>query len=291
MSEPGGTPVLAASGLRKEFGDLVAVKDVSFTVPAGNSLAIVGESGSGKTTIARMVVGLERPTAGTITACSRDRSRPARSAKERRRRGREVQIVFQDPYGSLSPRMSIYQIVEEGLLVHGGKIDQDARPELIAEALTEVGLDAASMHRYPHEFSGGQRQRIVIARALAVEPKFIVCDEPISDLDVSLQAPVVNLLEELQDEFNLTSLFIAHDLSMVRHICDRVAVMYLGIIVEMATRDELYENPLHPYTQALLSAVPIPNPKRDRQRHCEDGDDLHRQGILRTADEHVRRTA
>jgi oligopeptide/dipeptide ABC transporter ATP-binding protein len=225
---------------------------------------LVGESGCGKTTVGRILLGLYPCTEGSITIDGHN----VRLAKGRELLTvrRKAQMIFQDPYASLNPRWTVNSIVSEPLRVHDLINSEKDRSDRVKELLELVGMNARHVNRFPHEFSGGQRQRIGIARALASDPLFIVCDEPISALDVSIQAQVVNLLEDLQDRLGLTYLFIAHDLSMVRHICDRVAVMYLGVIVELAEREELYENPLHPYTQALLSAVPIPDPKKDRAR-------------------------
>ena len=225
---------------------------------------MVGESGCGKTTAGRTLLGLYPPTDGQIIIDGQD-LRKATGAKMMAIR-RKAQIIFQDPYASLNPRWTISAIIGEPLRVHHLLSNENERTDRVRELLRLVGLSPSHLNRFPHEFSGGQRQRIGVARALASDPKFIVCDEPISALDVSIQAQVVNLLEDLQDHFGITYLFIAHDLSMVRHICDRVAVMYLGVIVELGDRDELYDHPLHPYTSALLSAVPIPNPKKDRAR-------------------------
>jgi len=224
----------------------------------------VGESGCGKTTAGRTILGLYPPTSGTVNIAGVDiASTRGENLKQLRR---TAQLIFQDPYASLNPRWTVASIIGEPLHVHKLLGTDQERAERVKELMLRVGLSPRLINRFPHEFSGGQRQRIGIARALASDPKFIVCDEPISALDVSIQAQVVNLLEELQDQLRLTYLFIAHDLSMVRHICDRVAVMYLGVMVELADRNDLYETPLHPYTQALLSAVPIPDPKKDRAR-------------------------
>jgi len=249
--------------IRRQVGAVRAVDGVTFDIQGGETLGLVGESGCGKTTVGRTILQLYRPTAGKVYFMGTDLTRL--KGEELRRMRREMQMIFQDPYASLNPRMTIGEIVGEPLLVHGiakGKELEDR----VAELLQLVKLNPAFASRYPHEFSGGQRQRIGIARALALNPKFIVCDEPISALDVSIQAQVINLLEELQEKFHLTYLFVAHDLSVVRHISNRVAVMYLGIIVEIAEKNELYEHPLHPYTQALLSAVPIPDPVAEAQR-------------------------
>jgi oligopeptide transport system ATP-binding protein len=240
------------------------VDGVSFSIARGETLGLVGESGCGKTTVGRILLGLYPCTEGSITIDGHN----VRLAKGRELLTvrRKAQMIFQDPYASLNPRWTVNSIVSEPLRVHDLINSEKDRSDRVKELLELVGMNARHVNRFPHEFSGGQRQRIGIARALASDPLFIVCDEPISALDVSIQAQVVNLLEDLQDRLGLTYLFIAHDLSMVRHICDRVAVMYLGVIVELAEREELYENPLHPYTQALLSAVPIPDPKKDRAR-------------------------
>ena len=257
-------PVTRGMVFQRKVGTVRAVDGISFSIARGETLGLVGESGCGKTTAGRTLLGLYPPTDGEIHIDGHD-LRTARSAEMMTIR-QKAQIIFQDPYASLNPRWTVSAIVSEPLRVHR-LLPEKERAERVRELLRLVGLSPSQLNRFPHEFSGGQRQRIGVARALASDPKFIVCDEPISALDVSIQAQVVNLLEDLQDHFGLTYLFIAHDLSMVRHICDRVAVMYLGVIVELGDRDGLYENPLHPYTQALLTAVPIPNPKQDRARH------------------------
>ncbi len=256
---------------QRHVGDVKAVDGVSFDVYRGETLGLVGESGCGKTTTGRTIIRLYEPTAGHVHFEGVDLA--CLKGGQLRQMRRRIQMVFQDPYASLSPRMSVLGIVGEPLEVHHVAAGA-AKKERVAELLELVGLDPAFMSRYPHEFSGGQRQRIGLARSLALNPDLIVCDEPISSLDVSIQAQVVNLLEELQEKLGLTYLFIAHDLSMVRHISRRVAVMYLGKIVELTSRDTLYSNPLHPYTQALLSAVPIPDPfiEEKRQRIILKGD-------------------
>lgn len=256
-------PITRGILIQREVGAIKAVDHVTFDIYQGETLGLVGESGCGKSTAGRTILQLYRPTEGKVYY--KDHDLTEADGEELRRYRRDMQIIFQDPYASLNPRMTVGSIVSEPLEVHrigNGK----SRKERVRELLRLVGLNPYFINRYPHEFSGGQRQRIGVARALALQPEFIVCDEPISALDVSIQAQVVNLLEELQEQFGLTYLFIAHDLSMVRHISDRIAVMYLGKIVELADRDELYLKPLHPYTQALLSAVPIPNPSLERRR-------------------------
>ncbi|MBS3783601.1 MAG: dipeptide ABC transporter ATP-binding protein [Anaerolineae bacterium] len=256
---------------QRHVGDVKAVDDVSFNVYQGETLGLVGESGSGKTTVGRTMLRLYEPTAGEILFEGRDLAKL--SASELRDTRQRMQIIFQDPYASLNPRMTVGGIVGEPLEVHRVARGKEKR-ERVQELLRLVGLNPYFVNRYPHEFSGGQRQRIGVARALALNPDLIVCDEPISSLDVSIQAQVVNLLEDLQDRMGLTYLFIAHDLSMVRHISDRVAVMYLGKIMELTDRDELYMNPLNPYTQALMSAVPVPDPvvEEERRRVILEGD-------------------
>jgi oligopeptide transport system ATP-binding protein len=256
-------PITQGIIIQRQVGAVRAVDDVSFEVRQGETLGLVGESGCGKSTTGRTVLQLYRPTSGSVIFDGVDLVRL--KGEDLRHMRRKMQMIFQDPYASLNPRMTVGEIVSEPLLVHKVATPKEAE-ERAANLLELVGLNAAFSRRFPHEFSGGQRQRIGVARALALQPSFIVCDEPISALDVSIQAQVVNLLEDLQKQFNLTYLFIAHDLSMVRHISDRVAVMYLGIIVETAAKEELYAKPLHPYTQALLSAVPVPDPVADAKR-------------------------
>jgi oligopeptide transport system ATP-binding protein len=257
-------PVRRGLILQRHVGFVRAVDGVSFTIQRGETLGMVGESGCGKTTVGRTMLGLYPATSGRVVIDGDDilsaRGRDMLNIR------RKAQIIFQDPYASLNPRWTVSSIITEPMRVHKLFASDRERTERARELMGLVGLNPNLINRFPHEFSGGQRQRIGIARALASDPSFIVCDEPISALDVSIQAQVVNLLEELQDQFGLTYLFIAHDLSMVRHICDRVAVLYLGVMVELADRHELYEHPLHPYTQALLSAVPIPDPRKDRAR-------------------------
>jgi len=269
------TDLLEARGLVKHFpvegsdDVLRAVDGISFAIRHGETLGLVGESGCGKSTVGRCILRLYEPTAGRIFF--EEQEITSASREEMRRLRREMQIIFQDPYSSLDPRLSILSIVSEPLKIHNVG-DRSERRDRVADLLKKVGLDPAYMARYPHEFSGGQRQRIGIARALALNPKLIICDEPVSALDVSVQAQVVNLLQDLQSEFGLTYLFISHGMAVVEHISNRVAVMYLGKIVEVADATELYSNPLHPYTKALLSAIPIPDPKQKRDRIVLTGD-------------------
>ena len=257
-------PVTAGILFQREVASIKAVDGVSFDVMRGETFGLVGESGCGKTTTGRCILQLNTPTSGSIKFEGQELTEFSNT--EMRSMRKEMQVIFQDPYSSLNPRMTTGAIVGEPLVVHGLVDGKNEYKDRVEELLTNVGLNPYMAERYPHEFSGGQRQRIGVARALSVNPKFIVCDEPVSALDVSIQAQLINLLEELQEQLQLTYLFIAHDLSVVRHISDRVAVMYLGHIVELANSDEIYANPLHPYTRALLSAVPIPDPIIDAQR-------------------------
>jgi len=257
-------PITRGIIIQRQIGAVHAVDDISFFIKRGETFGLVGESGCGKSTTGRTILQLYRPTSGHVYFEDTDLTtlKPEKLRLMRRR----MQMIFQDPYASLNPRMTVGEIVGEPLVVHGVSKGAAAE-ERVEQLLSLVGLNPAFSNRYPHEFSGGQRQRIGVARALALQPSLIVCDEPISALDVSIQAQVVNLLEDLQSQFGLTYLFIAHDLSMVRHISNRVAVMYLGIIVELASRDDLYAHPLHPYTQALMSAVPVADPAVEEKRH------------------------
>jgi oligopeptide transport system ATP-binding protein len=256
-------PVTKGIILQRKVGAVKAVDDVSFTIKKGETLGLVGESGCGKSTTGRAILQLHRPTSGEVLFQGTDLTKLR--GEEMRRMRRKVQMIFQDPYASLNPRMTVGDIIGEPIKVHGLRQGKEVR-ERVQELLQLVGLNPYFINRYPHEFSGGQRQRIGVARALAVEPEFVVCDEPVSALDVSIQAQVINLLEELQDKLGLTYLFIAHGLAVVKHISDRVAVMYLGKIVELAEGSKLYSMPMHPYTRALLSAVPIPDPKIEKRR-------------------------
>ncbi|MFD0898632.1 ABC transporter ATP-binding protein [Loigolactobacillus binensis] len=280
--------ILQIKNLKQYFNvgkpdEVKAVDDVSFDIYEGETFGLVGESGSGKTTVGRSVIHLYNPTAGEILFNGRN-IRQLKSAKEQLEFRREMQMIFQDPYASLNPRMKVKDIIAEGIDIHHlAKNDQD-RDAQVAHLLEVVGLNADHSTRYPYEFSGGQRQRIGIARALAVQPRFIIADEPISALDVSIQAQVVNLLQDLQAEHNLTYLFIAHDLSMVKYISDRIGVIHYGRLMEIATADEIYANPLHPYTESLLSAVPVPDPQYERNRQpifydaaAHEGDEQVRQ--------------
>jgi peptide/nickel transport system ATP-binding protein/oligopeptide transport system ATP-binding protein len=255
--------------LQRVVNQVKAVDDVSFFVKKGETLGLVGESGCGKTTVGRSMLRLIEPTAGEVHFEGKDVL--ALKGKELKAVRRDMQIIFQDPYASLDPRVPIGESVMEGLHIHRIGSPKE-RMDIMMETLKKVGLEDYHARRYPHEFSGGQRQRIGIARALALRPSFIICDEPVSALDVSIQSQVLNILRDLQHEFGLTYLFIAHNLSVVEHVSDRVAVMYLGKMVELTTRDELYRKPMHPYTQALMSAIPVPNPRLKRQRVVLKGD-------------------
>jgi oligopeptide transport system ATP-binding protein len=277
MRAPAEAPaLLEVKGLRKHFpvtegvlarravGEVKAVDGIDFTLRRGETLGLVGESGCGKTTTGRCILLLERPTAGEIIYDGVDLA--TLKQKELRALRRRIQVIFQDPYSSLNPRMKVGDIIAEPMKVHGIEADAKRRAARVSELLATCGLDPKFADRYPHEMSGGQRQRVGIARALALEPEFIICDEAVSALDVSIQAQIVNLLEHLRERFGLTYLFIAHDLSVVRHLCQRVAVMYLGRIVELADCDELFDHALHPYTRALLDAVPVPDPTVEAAR-------------------------
>jgi len=259
-------PVTKGIVFERQKGAVRAVEDITLSIARGEVLGLVGETGSGKTTIGRCILRLEQPTSGRIYFEGRDLSKL--KARELRRTRKRMQVIFQDPYSSLNPRMTAGNIVGELLTIHNEVSTKAAYHARVAELFAAVGLEPSMMNRYPHEFSGGQRQRIGIARALAPGPTFIVCDEPVSALDVSIQAQILNLLMKLRNEFGLTYLFIAHDLAVVRHVSDRVAVMYLGRIMELAPKKQLYETPLHPYTKALLAAVPIPNPTLEAQREA-----------------------
>lgn len=239
--------------LLRQVGSVKAVDDISLSVRKGETLGLVGESGCGKSTLGRTLIRLYEPTSGEIQFAGEDFLK--KSGKELRHLRKDIQMIFQDPYASLDPRMTVGQIIMQPFEIHG-LLSQDEREAKAKELLELVGLRSAHINRYPHEFSGGQRQRICIARAIALNPKMIICDEPVSALDVSVQAQVLNLLKDLQEKFGLTYVFISHDLSVIEHVCDRIAVMYLGKIVEIGTRDELFKNPQHPYTQALISAIP-----------------------------------
>ncbi len=264
MADTSGAPVLEATGLRKEFGELVAVDDVSFGLRPGRSLAIVGESGSGKTTIARMITGLERPTSGSITACGHDRSRPARNARDRRRRGREVQIGFQDPYTSLDPRQNAEAAIEEVLRLHHGW-PAGRRRARIVELTGLVGLDARQSRALPRSLSGGQRQRVAIARALAAEPAVLILDESVAALDVSIQAQVLNLLADIRDQTHLSYILISHNLAVVRQLTDETLVLHRGTVAERGPTACVLDNPQHPYTQRLRASVPRPGWKPERR--------------------------
>ena len=257
-------PVVEGILFQKAIAQVKAVDDVSFDIKKGETLGLVGESGCGKTTTGRCILQLERPTAGDIVFEGVNLNHLGEKALIPVRQ--KIQVIFQDPYSSLNPRMKIGDIIGEPMKVHGILSDADERRARIAELLSICGLNPAFVDRYPHEMSGGQRQRVGIARALSLNPEFIICDEAVSALDVSIQAQVINLLEDLREEFGLTYLFIAHDLSVVHHLCNRVAVMYLGKMVELADSDELFDHPVHPYTNALLSAVPVPDPSAEMQR-------------------------
>ena len=272
MAETADAPVLQAAGLRKEFDALVAVDDVSFDLPPGRSLAIVGESGSGKTTIARMIVGLERPTSGTIAACGHDRSRPARSTRDRRRRGREVQIVFQDPYTSLDPRQTAEATIDEVLRLHHDW-PADRRRARTTELVDLVGLDTRQARALPRSLSGGQRQRVAIARALAAQPAIMILDESVAALDVSIQAQVLNLLADIRDETHVSYILISHDLAVVRQLTDEAIVLHRGKVVERGPTARVLDHPQHPYTQRLRASVPRPGWKPRPRRQPGAGDE------------------
>ena len=284
MSANGGPKLIEVRDLQKHFplkqgiilqrqvGAVRAVDGVSFDVFEGETLGLVGESGCGKSTTARLITRLLEPTDGSILYHGEDIAHSSRSTLNALRR--DLQMIFQDPYSSLNPRKTVGSIIGEPFIIHGVETDERKRKGLVQDLMEQVGLNPEHYNRLPHQFSGGQRQRIGVARALALQPKLIVCDEPVSALDVSIQAQIINLLSELQRELGLTIIFIAHDLSVVRHVCDRVAVMYLGKIVELADADQLFDHPRHPYTGALLSAVPVPDPRmaREKQRQVLGGD-------------------
>ncbi|GAB3909514.1 ABC transporter ATP-binding protein [Microbispora bryophytorum] len=265
-------PLTQGVVVKRQIGAIKAVDGVSFDLHRGETLGIVGESGCGKSTLAKLLMALERPTSGSVRVNGKDIA--AAKGGELKRMRRNIQMVMQDPYTSLNPRMTVGDIVGEPFEIHSDVVPKGGRRRRVQELLEVVGLNPDHINRYPHQFSGGQRQRIGIARGLALQPEIIICDEPVSALDVSIQAQVMNLLERLQNEFDLAYIFIAHDLSVVRHISDRVAVMYLGKLVELGSDADIYDNPTHPYTQALLSAVPVPDPegRETRQRIILQGD-------------------
>ncbi len=259
-------PVKKGLILQKEIGQVRAVDEVSFALYRGETLGVIGESGCGKSTLIRMLIGLEKPTGGEIRFLGEpiEKGMPASLR-------REMQMVFQDPYSSLDPRMSVRRILEEPLRIHGG-MSAEQKKQVILPLLEQVGLPREALKKYPHEFSGGQRQRIGIARALALKPTLLLCDEPVSALDVSIQAQILNLFRDLQRQYHLTLLFVSHDMSVIRYISDRVMVMYLGQVMEIATKKELFEHPAHPYTQALMRAVPVPDPERQDQCAVLEGE-------------------